>query len=70
MKTPCANCAEREVGCHGKCDRYQAYRDDIEHRKKPELYAKCDYDGYVRDMKVKIALGRMGNPRRGFHKDE
>lgn len=70
MKTPCADCAEREIGCHGKCGRYQAYREDIEHRKKPELYAKCDYDGYVRDVKVRIALGRMGNPRRGFKKDE
>ena len=70
MKTPCADCTEREVGCHGKCERYQAYREDIEHRKKPELYAKCDYDGYVRDVKIKIALRRVPSIRRKWKKEK
>ena len=26
MKAPCKGCQEREPGCHGKCDKYQAFR--------------------------------------------
>lgn len=25
MKVPCHNCPDRELGCHGKCEKYQAY---------------------------------------------
>lgn len=27
MTSPCMNCAERAPGCHGRCERYQAYRE-------------------------------------------
>lgn len=26
MTSPCMHCAERAPGCHGRCERYQAYR--------------------------------------------
>lgn len=70
MKAPCKDCTERHDGCHGKCERYRAYREDIENRKKPELYAKCDYDGYVRDVKAKIALRRVPSIRRNWKKEK
>ena len=25
--SPCLNCLERNIGCHGQCDRYAAFRD-------------------------------------------
>lgn len=26
MRQPCRGCADRAVGCHGKCERYIKYR--------------------------------------------
>lgn len=25
METPCKDCPDREVGCHGECEKYKAY---------------------------------------------
>ena len=25
VKSPCYKCEDREVGCHGKCEKYQEY---------------------------------------------
>ena len=25
MTAPCLNCPQRHLGCHGGCDKYQAY---------------------------------------------
>lgn len=27
MTSPCMDCLERNIGCHGKCEQYAAYRD-------------------------------------------
>lgn len=63
MKTPCDGCTERVVGCHGKCEKYLAYRAEID-AKRPQLYANADADDYTRRVKRKIALRRMSNIRR------
>lgn len=26
MKAPCKDCPDREVGCHGKCEKYARYK--------------------------------------------
>jgi hypothetical protein len=26
MKAPCMNCPDREIGCHGHCERYKEFR--------------------------------------------
>lgn len=26
MKAPCMNCPDRSPGCHGRCERYKAFR--------------------------------------------
>ena len=39
MKQPCYNCPDREMGCHGRCERYKEYRaevDAIKAKKKAE----------------------------------
>ena len=69
MKAPCKDCAEREVGCHGKCDRYQAYRAEIDARKSG-IYANADSKSYVSDIRRRIALRRMPNVRRYWKKEK
>lgn len=27
-KTPCYKCTEREIGCHGNCEKYAAFSDE------------------------------------------
>ena len=27
---PCKDCADRTVGCHGKCEKYLAYRSELD----------------------------------------
>ena len=38
VANPCKDCADREVGCHGKCEKYKAYRHELEHVK--QIYGK------------------------------
>ena len=28
-QSPCKDCEDREVGCHGKCEKYQRFHEDI-----------------------------------------
>lgn len=28
MKAPCKDCPDREVGCHGKCDKYAQFKEE------------------------------------------
>ena len=69
MKTPCENCTERVVGCHGKCEKYLAYRADID-AKSPQLYADSDVKDYSRKIKLRIALHRVPYNKRGWKKEK
>lgn len=49
MRTPCKDCEDREIGCHGKCDKYRDYHSRIlDDRRKmlnayvPEKQAEAD----------------------------
>lgn len=33
INNPCKDCTDREVGCHGKCDRYATYRKELDQSK-------------------------------------
>ena len=33
IHNPCKDCTDREVGCHGKCDKYAQYRKDLDKSK-------------------------------------
>lgn len=39
-KAPCKDCAERELGCHSRCERYQAWRHDLDRKNKLERLEK------------------------------
>ena len=30
IRPPCKDCADRDVGCHAKCERYLAYRTELD----------------------------------------
>lgn len=62
MRSPCMGCAEREIGCHGRCERYGQFRrarvEALEVRKK-----EADVVDYVVIMEDKTA-GRKHRQRR------
>lgn len=35
--TPCKDCKDREVGCHGKCEKYKVF---VEENRKAKSYDK------------------------------
>ena len=58
MKTPCMNCADRKVGCHGFCKDYAEYQQECEriHRneKKQHAYDSLKFrPDHVRNKKDK-----------------
>lgn len=45
--SPCMNCTNRHVGCHGTCERYITYRADLDELKdirRKELMKQNDLD--------------------------
>lgn len=34
LKAPCKDCEERYLGCHGKCNKYKAFKESNEERNK------------------------------------
>lgn len=34
MMPPCHNCKERQVGCHGNCDKYKSWSDTRQQKKE------------------------------------
>lgn len=49
MNVPCRDCTDRELGCHGKCERYQEFSalcEEVRARRlkdAEDLYAITDY---------------------------
>ena len=31
IPVPCHECADRKIGCHGRCDKYKKFRKEVEH---------------------------------------
>lgn len=67
---PCGSyCPNRHPGCHGRCEKYLAYRAEID-AKRPLLYANTDADDYTRRVRQKIALRRICHtPKRHSSRD-
>lgn len=42
MKGPCLNCPDREIGCHGSCEKYAAFKD----LKRQETHARIHENGF------------------------
>ena len=41
---PCKDCKDRELGCHGKCERYQSWANDRERVRETERKEKEKYN--------------------------
>lgn len=41
--SPCKDCAEREVGCHGRCERYKTWRAEMDERREQRRTIKAAY---------------------------
>lgn len=68
QKPPCGkDCPDRVAGCHGKCEKYLAFRAEID-ADHVHLYANADADDYTRRVKQKIALRRVPYIRRNWNK--
>lgn len=52
---PCKDCSDRHVGCHGDCEKYKAYRSDLESKHEHEKQENSYHD-YQRDRSTEYAL--------------
>lgn len=76
-ESPCLNCPDRKVGCHGICDRFKAFRsawDVWNDGLKKEAEAETVYGEFVkksRDRSIK-KLGKrlrtVDGDRKGGHR--
>ena len=51
LHSPCKDCTDRAVGCHGKCDKYKDYRvkvDELYAMRVKKNYAHDPMHGYLR----------------------
>ena len=64
MNPPCKNCKDRTVGCHGKCEAYQAL--DKERKKiNAEKMEKSYYAERGSKVCARMALARQRAERLG-----
>ncbi len=52
-KAPCKDCQERELGCHDRCEKYQAFR--VERQEYNLKIAEINgFDNYITKRKTRI----------------
>ena len=51
---PCMGCGDREIGCHGKCEKYKAWRQMINQRNEQEREFKKSRDTLSEEQKRRI----------------
>lgn len=53
ISAPCKDCAERQIGCHSSCEKYQNFCRENEARREAERQAKIlDYDeAFIKRMR-------------------
>lgn len=59
VDSPCKDCPDREVGCHGRCDKYQEYV-----KKKDELMAKYKKENYLQRELAEDKYNQMARMRK------
>lgn len=53
FQTPCFECEERYLGCHGKCEKYQAFTEERNSNKivRHEIFASQMFYGDEKDFR-------------------
>lgn len=59
---PCKECKDRKIGCHGKCERYRQFREELDELNKTIKNAK-QYGSIARQQ---IQAAKRYNGRNGF----
>jgi len=52
---PCKGCSEREIGCHGSCEKYSEYRSAMDDIRKKQLEEQ-KYVNYTAVRKERLLL--------------
>ena len=62
MKSPCKDCADREIGCHGTCEKYQYFQKHHKEEKAQISEAKLAEQEYreTRRLSRMRAISAMG----------
>ena len=59
--SPCKNCPDREQHCHSRCDKYKAYKEQLELNR---IQVKKDSDMYLFSKELKAKIVKRYNQRR------
>lgn len=60
--SPCKDCKKHSETCHGKCEKYKKYKDDLNEIKTTVFYNKMDsklYDCYKKKI-IRNEYGKGG----------
>lgn len=60
-KAPCKGCQDRHVGCHGKCDRYLAFRKEADRLREERLVQRKISD-YITEADSKRSYTERRQP--------
>lgn len=63
MRSPCMGCCEREIGCHGSCGKYLAFRAQCEAAKRARQ-KESDVVDYVVKMEDRTAAKKHRQRRK------
>ena len=53
MKPPCKNCCDRNIGCHGRCEKYLEFKKYNDERLKQKSH-EMDADQYALENTMRI----------------
>ena len=69
MKPPCKDCPDRVLGCHKTCEKYLAFREEVdaEHAQK---VAENDAIYYQRQTGFRVSHHRFSSSRRNWTKEK
>jgi hypothetical protein len=58
MTPPCKDCSDRQLGCHGQCERYQAFRakKEREAQKRAEMSVITDIMKKAKERSLKATV--------------
>ena len=75
-KTPCIECADREVGCHAKCQAYKEWKEHHEAERQKcieEKRIRHEYADYKKNVYGKMSSRGVAhyrqNKQKGIRKD-
>lgn len=69
MKPPCKECPDRVLGCHKTCEKYLAYREQLD-AERAQKTTENDSNYYRMQTRYRMARHLYSSPRRNWKKDK